>query len=95
MPGHIEIGIRGDNKQAQGGGHPEYAVLQAASALHPQSGAWAFFMREILRLPREMTPVVCQVIRLERWKLATDPLDAVRADALEAHQCAWDKPSLV
>jgi hypothetical protein len=69
-----------------------YAEIKAASALHPDSGAWAFFMREVIRLPREMTPAVIQVIRLERWKVATDPLEAVRSDALEAHRRAWAKP---
>jgi hypothetical protein len=49
-------------------------------------------MREIVKLPFEMTPAVCQVIRLERWKFAPDPLEAVRSDALEAHRSAWAKP---
>jgi hypothetical protein len=71
---------------------PGYAEIKAASALHPNSGAWAFFMREIVRLPREMTPAVSQVIRIERWKFAPDPLEAVRSDALEAHRRAWTRP---
>jgi hypothetical protein len=66
-----------------------YAEIKAATELHPDSGAWAFFMRELVRLPREMTPVVSQVIRLERWKLAPDPLEAVRSDALDAYGRAW------
>jgi hypothetical protein len=70
---------------------PGYAEIEAAGALHPDSGAWAFFMREIIRLPLELTPVVSQVIRLERWKFAPDPLEAVRSDALEAHRSAWAK----
>jgi hypothetical protein len=79
-------------------GHTEearygYAEIQAASALHPDSGAWAFFMREIVRLPREMTPAVCQVISLGRWRVAPDPLEAVRSGALEAHRRAWAKPA--
>jgi hypothetical protein len=69
-----------------------YAEIQAASALHPDSGAWAFFMREVIKLPREMTPAVSQVIRLEKWKHAPDPLEAVRSDALAAHGRAWAKP---
>jgi hypothetical protein len=72
-----------------------YAEIKAASDLHPDSGAWAFFMREIIGLPREMTPAVSQVIRLERWKFAPDPLEAVRADARQAHNRAWAKPVLV
>jgi hypothetical protein len=71
---------------------PGYAEIQAASALHPDSGAWAFFRREIIRLPHEMTPAVCQVIRLDRWKVAPDPLEAVRSGALEGHRRAWVKP---
>ena len=68
---------------------PGYAEIKAASALHPDSGAWAFFMREVVRLPREMAPAISRVIRLERWKFAPDPLEAVRSDALEAHRRAW------
>ena len=69
---------------------PGYAEIKAAAALHPNSGAWAFFMREIIGLPHEMTPAVSQVIRLERWKCAPDPIEAVRADAIEAHNSSWD-----
>jgi len=72
---------------------PGYAEIRAASALHPHSGAWAFFMREILGLPLETTPAVFQVIGLERWMAAPDPLEAVRSDALEAHRRAWAKPT--
>ena len=68
---------------------PGYAEIKAASALHPNSGAWAFFMREVIGLPLEMTPAVHQVILLERWKSAADPLEAIRSDALEAHRSAW------
>jgi hypothetical protein len=62
--------------------------------LHPDSGAWAFFMREIIRLPCEMTSVVSQVIRQERWKFAPNPLEAVRSDALQSHGLALAKPAL-
>jgi len=73
---------------------PGYGEIKAAAALHPDSGAWAFFMREIVKLPIEMTPAVSQVIRLERWKSAPDPLEAVRSDALEAHRAAWTNPKI-
>jgi hypothetical protein len=81
-------------------GHAEesrsgYAEIKAASALHPHLGARAFFMREIIRLPLEMTPAVFQVIRLERWRFASAPLEAVRSDALGAHCRAWVKPARV
>jgi hypothetical protein len=68
--------------------------IEAAIALHPESGAWAFFMREIIKLPREMTPAVCQVIRLGRWRGAADPLEAIRSDVRQAHGRAWSKPSV-
>jgi hypothetical protein len=68
-----------------------HAEIKAASALHPDSGAWAFFMREIVKLPREMTPVVCQVIRQGRWRLAPDLIEAVRTNSLQAHRRAWAK----
>jgi hypothetical protein len=54
---------------------PGYAEIKLASALHPESGAWAFFMREVMRLPVAMTPAVIQVIRLESWKSASDPIN--------------------
>lgn len=73
---------------------PGYAEIKAAAALHPDSGAWAFFMREVVKLPREMTPAVIQVIRLERWNSAPDPLEALRSDALEAHRAAWANPKI-
>jgi hypothetical protein len=49
-------------------------------------------MREIIGLPQQMTPAVIQVIRLERWKGAPDPLEALRVDALRAYGRAWAKP---
>ena len=70
---------------------PGYAEIKLASTLHPESGAWAFFMREVMRLPAEMTPAVIQMIRLENWKLAPNPLEAIRSDAFEAHLRAWTK----
>ena len=82
--------MSGQTEEAQ----PGYAEIKAASALHPDSGALAFFMREVIRLPREMTPAVSQVIRLERWKFARDPMEAIRSDALQAHSRAWSKPIL-
>jgi hypothetical protein len=81
--------MAGQTDEAQ----PGYAEIKTASSLHPDSGAWAFFMREIIRLPYEMTPAVSQVIRLGSWKLAPDPLEAVRSDALQAHTRAWDPSS--
>ena len=96
MHRRTEIGIHSDTQPRQSPAHwdarPGYAEIKAASALHPESGAWAFFMREIMRLPAEMTPAVSQVIRLERWKVAPDPVEAVRSGALEAHHRAWVKP---
>ena len=73
---------------------PGYAEIQAASKLHPDSGAWAFFMREIVKLPHAMSQAVFQVIRLERWKDASDPLEAIRSEAIEAHERAWARHGL-
>jgi hypothetical protein len=66
-----------------------HAEIKAAASLHPSSGAWAFFMREIVRLPHELSPAVLQAIRLEKWKHAPDALEAIRSDALEWHKRAW------
>jgi hypothetical protein len=71
---------------------PGYFEIRAASRLHPKSGAWAFFMREIVRLPPAMTPAVLQVIHIGRWRDSTDPVESVRSDALEAYERAWAKP---
>lgn len=73
---------------------PGYAEVRAASRLHPESGAWAFFMREVVRLPRAMTPAVSQVICLGRWRDAPDPVESIRLDALEVHERAWRKPRI-
>src|SRR5690242_4888536 len=59
-----------------------FALIRAANALHPDSGAWAFFMREIVKLPRRMTPEVFRAIRRQEWALAPDPLASVRSQAL-------------
>ena len=71
---------------------PGDAEIRLASSLHPESGAWAFFMREVMRLPVEMTPAVIQIIRLGNWKLAVNPLEAVRSEAFDAHLRAWARP---
>src|SRR5579872_3806002 len=68
---------------------PGHAEIRAASRLHPSSGAWAFFMREVVRLPLELTPAVVQVIRIENWKVAPEPLEAIRVEAMQAHRRAW------
>jgi hypothetical protein len=68
---------------------PGHAEIKAAAALHPSSGAWAFFMREIVRLPHDLSPAVSQAIRLEKWKHAPDAVEAIRSDALEWHRRAW------
>jgi hypothetical protein len=68
---------------------PGFAEIQAAGALHPDSGAWLFFMREVVKLPPEMTPAVYQAIRLGKWRLALDPLAEIRSRALDAHRRAW------
>jgi hypothetical protein len=52
-------------------------------------------MREVLKLPREMTPAVYQAIRLEKWKLALDPLAEIRSGALKAHHRAWTNRPLL
>jgi hypothetical protein len=68
------------NQRAQ----PGLAEIRAASTLHPDSGAWAFFMREIVKLPREMTPAVFRAIRRQEWTLAPYPLQTLRSHALQA-----------
>ncbi len=49
-------------------------------------------MREIVKLPLEMTQIVLQVIALGQWTDAADPLEAIRSAAVELHDSAWPKP---
>jgi hypothetical protein len=79
----------GSPGRGHGESRPGFAEIEAARSLHPDSGAWAFFMREIVKLPLELTPVVSQIIRMEMWKLASDPLEAIRSEALDAWRRAW------
>jgi hypothetical protein len=57
-------------------------LIRAAGTLHPDSAAWAYFMRTIIKLPREKTPDVFVAIRRREWIGASDALAAVRAAAL-------------
>jgi len=87
MPATISFGVRDrplSRRLYNRGPQPGHAEIRAASTLHPDSGAWAFFMREIVKLPREMTPAVLRAIRRQEWTLAPDPLAAVRSHALQA-----------
>ncbi len=80
------FGIHGGKNPCRRGSirqtRPGYAEIKVASGLHPDSGAWAFFMREIVKLPRELTPAVSRAIRQTEWTLASDPLATVRSRAL-------------
>jgi hypothetical protein len=67
----------------------EYKLVNAASSLHHDSGAWTYFMREIVRLPLEMSPAVYQVLRLQMWRGSPNPLEIIREEAIEAHRRAW------
>jgi len=68
-----------------------YAVLNAASKLHHASGAWAFFMREIVKLPPQMGPVVLQSIYSNRWRSSPDPITTVREEAVQCFDNAWKR----
>jgi hypothetical protein len=78
--------------QAHGEGAARgYREISAAGKLHLQSGAWAFFMREVVRLPPDYNHAVSQSLRLGNWQIADDPIQIVREEALEAYHRAWRK----
>src|SRR5438067_2495074 len=72
---------------------PGYAEIEAASGLHPDSGAWAFFMRHVVRLPREMTPAVSDAIRKQGpCTFAVCPKSCPTASEVRSQQRAAQAP---
>jgi hypothetical protein len=60
---------------------PFYAEIEAASQWPPDSEAWPAFVRDVVKMSESMTPAVQEAIRQHRWKIAPNPLAAVRTAA--------------
>ena len=60
---------------------PFYAEIDAASQWPPDSESWADFVRDVVQLPENLKPAVQEAIRQQRWKIAPNPLAAIRTAA--------------
>jgi hypothetical protein len=60
---------------------PFYAEIDAASQLAPDAPEWQAFVRDVIQLPEALTPAVQEAIRQQRWKIAPNPLAAIRTAA--------------
>jgi hypothetical protein len=60
---------------------PFYAEIDAASQWPPDAEAWSDFVRDVVQLPENLKPAVQEAIRLQRWKIAPNPLAAIRTAA--------------
>jgi hypothetical protein len=57
----------------------DYAEIHMASLWSPDEDSWIAFMRNLIRLPAWMLPVVQRVIRRRAWRKAANPLEQIRA----------------
>lgn len=57
---------------------PFYAEIEAASQWPPDSELWNDFVRNVVQFPETMKPAVQEAIRQQRWKIAPNPLAAIR-----------------
>jgi hypothetical protein len=60
---------------------PFYAEIEAASQWPHDSEAWAAFVRDVVQMPETMIPAIQEAIRQQRWKIAPNPLAAIRTAA--------------
>ena len=60
---------------------PFYAEIEQASRWAPDAAEWQAFVRDIIQMPESMTPAVQEAVRQPRWKIAPNPLAAVRTAA--------------
>jgi hypothetical protein len=57
----------------------DYADIHLASLWSPDEDSWIAFMRNVIRLPMWMLPVVQRVIRRRAWRKAAFPIEQIRA----------------
>lgn len=60
---------------------PFHAEIEAASQLPQDSPEFLAFVQDIVNMPPEMAPGVAEAIRLQKWKIAPNPLAAIRTAA--------------
>src|ERR1017187_3066262 len=59
-----------------------YAEVRLATRWAQDSEFWGAFMRDVIRLPAWMLPVVQIVIPRRAWRRAVDPLRQIRAASI-------------
>jgi hypothetical protein len=57
---------------------PFYAEIDAASQWPPDAADWEAFVVNVVQLPAALKPAVQEAIRQQRWKIAPNPLAAIR-----------------
>jgi hypothetical protein len=62
---------------------PGYTEIDAVAQLAPDSEAWVAFVRDVMQMPEAFTPAIQEAVRQQRWKIAPNPLAAVRTAAYQ------------
>jgi len=60
---------------------PFHAEIEAASQWAQDSPEFLEFVEKIVNMPPEMAPGVAEAIRQQKWKIAPNPLAAIRTAA--------------
>jgi hypothetical protein len=60
---------------------PFHAEIEAASQMAQDSEEFLAFVRDVVNMPPEMAPGVAEAIRMQKWKIAPNPLSAIRTAA--------------
>jgi hypothetical protein len=60
---------------------PFHAEIEAASLLSQDSPEFLDFVQNIVNMPPAMAPGVAEAIRQQKWKIAPNPLAAIRTAA--------------
>jgi hypothetical protein len=58
-----------------------YVEIEAASELPQDSPEFLGFVRNVVNMPEELAPAVAEAIRQRKWKIAPNPLAAIRTAA--------------
>lgn len=57
---------------------PFYPEIEAASQWPPDSELWHAFARDVVQMPEAMIPAIQEAVRQQKWKIAPNPLAAIR-----------------
>ncbi len=57
---------------------PFYPEIEAASQWPADSEQWLAFMSDVAQMPATMIPAIQEAIRQQKWKIAPNPLAAIR-----------------